>query len=552
MRKTIKFKWLFFILIAGGIAFSASNPSEKYFEIAKNLDIFATLIREVNAYYVDDINPNRMVKSGIDAMLNTLDPYTNYIPEDEIENYRTMTTGMYGGIGAIIGRRKDKNIVLMPYNGFPADKAGLKIGDEILEIDGFDVKKKSSTDVSKLLKGQAGTKVKLKILKLGKINPETIEFQRERIKIDNVPYFGMITSDIGYVQLSEFTSDASREVKKGIEDLKGKGAKKLIFDLRDNPGGLLNEAVNISNLFITKDKLVVNTKGKVAEWVKEYRALNPTYDAEIPIAVLVSGRSASASEIVSGVIQDYDRGVLVGQKSFGKGLVQTTRPLTYNSQLKVTTAKYYIPSGRCIQAIDYSNRGADGAAKKVADSLRIAFKTANGRPVFDGGGVSPDVEVKREPFAAITTSLLSKDLIFDFASSYFLSHPTIAKPLDFEISDLEFMQFTNWLKDKEYDYTTKVENTIKDLTTTAQKEKYYEEIKEQLEVLKTRMAHNKENDLEKHKLEIKEVLEQEIVSRYYFERGVKEASFDEDPEVKEAIKILNDQVRYQQILTGKK
>ena len=552
MFKLLNFKGLLIVVIVGLVAVAAQNPSEKYFEIAKNLDIFATLIREVNSYYVDDINPNRMVKSGIDAMLNTLDPYTNYIPEDEIENYRTMTTGLYGGIGAVIGRRKERNIILMPYNGFPADKAGLKIGDEILEVDGFDVKKKSSNDVSKLLKGQAGTKVKLKVLKLGKTVPEIVEFQRERIKIDNVPYFGMISDGIGYVQLSEFTADASREVKKGIEDLKAKGATKLIFDLRDNPGGLLNEAVNISNLFIPKDKLVVNTKGKVAEWVKEYRALNPPFDTEIPIVVLVSGRSASASEIVSGVIQDYDRGVLVGQKSFGKGLVQTTRPLTYNSQLKVTTAKYYIPSGRCIQAIDYSNRGADGSAKKVADSLRIAFKTANGRQVFDGGGVSPDVEVKREPFAAITGSLIGKDLIFDYASLYFLAHQSIAKPLDFQFNDADFLEFINWLKNKDYDYTTKVETTIKDLTIAAQKEKYYEEIKDQLEGLKIRMAHNKDHDLEKHKAEIKEVLEQEIVSRYYFEKGAKEASFDDDPEVKEAIKILNDPARYQQILTAKK
>ena len=387
---------------------------------------------------------------------------------------------------------------------------------------------------------------------MGKTTPEIVEFQRERIKIDNVPYFGMITSDIGYVQLTEFTSDASREVKKGIEDLKAKGAKKLIFDLRDNPGGLLNEAVNISNLFIPKDMLVVNTKGKVAEWVKEYTALNPPFDTESPIAVLVSGRSASASEIVSGVIQDYDRGVLIGQKSYGKGLVQTTRALTYNSQLKVTTAKYYIPSGRCIQSIDYSNRGTDGAAKKVADSLRVAFKTANGRVVFDGGGVSPDIEVKREPMAAITNSLIGKDLIFDFASKYFLEHPSIAKPLEFQIADAEYSEFVNWLKDKEYDYTTKVETTIKDLTSAAQKEKYYDEIKDQLEVLKIRMAHNKEHDLEKHKSEIKEVLELEILSRYYFEKGAKEASFDDDPEVKEAIKILNDSNRYQQILAGKK
>lgn len=551
MHKLFKVKWLFVVALTAILGIAAQAPTEKYFDIARNLDIFATLLKEVNSYYVDDVNPNRMVKSGIDAMLNTLDPYTNYIPEDEIENYRTMTTGMYGGIGAVIGRRKDRNIILMPYNGFPADKAGLKIGDEILEIDGFDVKKKNSAEVSKLLKGQAGTKVKLKIVKLGKTEPEIIEFQRERIKVDNVPYFGMVSGNIGYIQLTEFTSDASREVKKGIEDLKAKGATKLIFDLRDNPGGLLNEAVNISNLFIPKDKLVVNTKGKVAEWVKEYKALNPPFDTEIPVAVLISGKSASASEIVSGVIQDYDRGVLIGQKSYGKGLVQTTRPLTYNSQLKVTTAKYYIPSGRCIQAIDYSNRGSDGTVKKFADSLRMAFKTSNGRVVYDGGGVSPDVEVKRESYAQITASLISKDLIFDYASVYYLAHPKIAPAKEFQLSDAEYNDFVAWLKDKEYDYTTKVETSFKDLAAAAQKEKYYDEIKVQLEALKTRMAHNKEHDLEKNKDEIREVLEHEIVSRYYFEKGVKEAGFDDDPEVKEAIRVLNDTALYQKILSGK-
>jgi carboxyl-terminal processing protease len=542
-----------FLFAGAAIALAAAQaPTEKYFEIARNLDIFATLIREVNAYYVDDINPGRLVKSGIDAMLGTLDPYTNYIPEDEIENYRTMTTGMYGGIGAVVGRRKDRNVILMPYAGFPAEKAGLRIGDEILEIDGFDVRKKSTADISKLLKGQAGTKVKLKILKLGKTEPETIEFQRERIKIDNVPYQGMVGEKIGYIQLSEFTSDASREIKKGIEELKGKGATRLILDLRDNPGGLLNEAVNISNLFIPKDKVVVHTRGKVAEWVKEYKALNPPFDTEIPLAVLISSKSASASEIVSGVMQDYDRGVLIGQKSFGKGLVQTTRPLSYNSQLKVTTAKYYIPSGRCIQAIDYSNRGSDGNVRRVADSLRIAFKTANGRLVYDGGGVSPDVEVKRESFSQITTSLISKDLIFDYASVYFLAHMGgIAPAREFQLSDSEYDAFVNWLRDKDYDYTTRVETSIKELAGVAQKEKYYEEIKDQLEALRTRMAHNKENDLQKFKTEIREVLEHEIISRFYFEKGVKEASFDDDPELREAIRILSNPDEYRKILSGR-
>ena len=547
----LRFRKSALVLLLIGLM-AAGTPNEKFFDIARNLDIFATLVKEVNAYYVDDINPNKMIKTGIDAMLNTLDPYTNYIPEDEIENYRTMTTGMYGGIGAVIGRRKERNLILMPYQGFPAEKAGLKIGDEILEIDGFDVRRKNTNDISKLLKGQAGTKVKLLVLKLGKEKPEAIEFTREKIKIDNVPYAGMLDKETGYLQLTEFTSDAGKEVKKAIEELKSKGARQLILDLRDNPGGLLNEAVNISNLFIPKDRLVVSTKGKVAEWVKEYKALNAPFDTEIPVAVLISARSASASEIVSGVLQDYDRAVLIGQKSYGKGLVQTTRPLSYNSQLKVTTAKYYIPSGRCIQAIDYANRASDGTAKKVADSLRMAFKTTNGRVVFDGGGVSPDIEVKREPQASITGSLISKDLIFDFASRYYLNHPTGIPPaLEFHLSDAEYNEFVNWLKDKEYDYTTRVETSIKELTSAAQKEKYFEEIKDQLESLKSKMMHNKENDLQKHKNEIREALEQEIVSRYYFDKGVKEASFDDDPEIQEALKVLNDKSRYQKILSGK-
>lgn len=540
------------MLAMGAVMVSFNKPADKYFEIVKNLDIFATLFKEVNSYYVDDINPNKMIKTGIDAMLNSLDPYTNFIPEDDIEDYRTMTTGQYGGIGALIGKRKERNAVLMIYEGFPAQKAGIKIGDEIIAIDGIDVTKKNSNEVSKLLKGQAGTTVKLKIQRFNEPTPRTIEVQRDKIKLESVPYYGMVTEDIGYLQLTDFTTDAGRDVKKAVESLKEQGAKSLIFDLRDNPGGLLNEAVNVSNVFIPQNKLIVSTKGKVSEWNKDYRALNNALDTEIPLVVLVSGKSASASEIVSGVIQDYDRGVLVGQKTFGKGLVQATRPLSYNSQLKITTAKYYIPSGRCIQSIDYSKKNEDGSGTRIADSLKNMFKTANGRIVYDGGGIMPDVEVAKPVLAPISQSLVSKGLLFDYASYYHSRHASIAKPKEFKLSDKEFNEFVEWLKDKDYDYTTKAETEIKELEAAAKKEKYYDDIKDQIEQLAKKLMHNKEQDLYKHKKEISELLEQEIVGRYYLEKGIKEASFDNDPEILTAVRILKNPEEYQNLLKPKK
>lgn len=550
VRKTVAFIGIG-LMGAGLLAFN--SPSERYFEIAKNLDIFATLYKELNAYYVDELNPNRTIKSGIDAMLNSLDPYTNYIPEDEIEDFRTSTTGQYGGIGALIGRRNNKSTVLMPYANFPADKAGLKIGDEILEIDGVGISDKNQQDVSKLLKGQAGTVVKLKINRWGQKQPLNLTITRAKIKLENVPFSGMVTEDVGYVKLTEFTSDASKDVRKAINELKEKGAKKLVLDLRDNPGGLLTEAINISNLFVSKDKEVVTTKGKVTEWNKTYRALNPPLDTTMPVAVLTSSRSASASEIVAGVLQDYDRGVLVGQRTFGKGLVQATRPLTYNSQLKITTAKYYIPSGRCIQAIDYSHRNPDGSVGKIPDSLRKAFTTRNGRTVYDGGGVSPDIEVERRSLAPITVSLEQKGLLFDYATEFYHTNPALTSTAkDFSISDTQFNQFVAWLKNKEYDYNTQVENTVKELENQARKEQYFDAIKEQLEVLKVKIGHDKERDLQKHKAEIKEVLEGHIVSRYYYEKGMREAGLDADNELQAAVKVLNNPTEYQQILKGKK
>lgn len=535
-----------------GMLVAATGPSERYFDIAKNLDIFASLYKELNTYYVDEVNPSKAIKTGIDAMLNSLDPYTNYIPEDEIEDYRFMTTGQYAGIGAVVGKRNGRTLVMMPYEGFPADKTGLRIGDEIIEIDGIDVAKKNHSDVSKLLKGQAGTTVKLKVKRFGKAEPFVMEITRARIKVENVPSYAMVTNDVGYVKLADFMSEAGKDVRKAVTDLKDKGAKKLILDLRDNPGGLLQEAVNVSNLFINKDKEVVTTKGKVTEWNKTYRALNPPMDTEMPIVILTNSRSASASEIVGGTLQDYDRAVLVGQQTFGKGLVQATRPLAYNSQLKITTAKYYIPSGRCIQAIDYSHRNADGSVGKVPDSLKRSYTTANGRVVYDGGGVAPDVVTERQQLAPITASLESKGLFFDYATEYYWSHPSIASPKDFKLTDQELEAFYKWLAGKEYDYTTKVEATLKDLETHAKKEQSYEPVKDQLDALRKRLSHSKEKDLQTFKEEIREVLEENIVSRYYYQRGMLEAGFDDDVDILKAVQLLNNPVEYASILKGKK
>jgi carboxyl-terminal processing protease len=351
--------------------------------------------------------------------------------------------------------------------------------------------------------------------------------------------------------LSDFTTGAAREVKNALVELKNKGAKKLILDLRDNPGGLLNEAVNISNIFVPKDAEIVSTKGKVTDWNKTYTALNPPIDTEMPMAVLTSSRSASAAEIVSGVIQDYDRGVLIGRKTYGKGLVQATRPLSYNSQLKVTTAKYYIPSGRCIQAIDYSHRNPDGSVGKIADSLRVAFKTKNGRVVYDGGGITPDIPVEKANYASITTSLENKNLIFDYANRYFAEHPNLGAAKVFKLTDDEYQDFVKWLSDKEYDYTTQVEKSLQDLIDQSKKEKYYEDIQEQIKSLKNKVYHNKDSDLQKFKIEIKEVLEQEIASRYYLQRGMVESSFDDDADIKAALSVFTDMDRYQRLLKGK-
>ena len=536
------------VLFSASLLFSFINRNDRLFAIAKNLDIFASLIRELESYYVDQIDPSHLVSVGINAMLEELDPYTEFIPEENSDDFRLLTTGEYGGVGALIGNRTGVNMILMPYKGFPAQAGGLRIGDEFLKVDTVDVRKKDTSEISSLLKGPANTPVFVQV----KRGDDTISVNltRKKIVISNVPYYGKIDDYTGYIKLTDFTTHAAADVRKAFLDLKSQGINRLVIDVRDNPGGILKEAVEIVNLFIPKGKEVVRTIGKIENVNVVYKTTKSPLDKDIPIAVLINERSASAAEIVAGALQDYDRAVLIGRKTFGKGLVQTTVPLSYNSQVKVTTAKYYIPSGRCIQAIDYSKKDENGNSSLVPDSLRNEFKTKNGRIVKDGAGIEPDLKVDSKSFAPITYSLVARNLIFRYGNEYFRKNEQIASPRDFYIDDYLYNDFVSWLKDKEYDYTTYTEKSLEDLVKYAKREPYFDEIKELIEALDKKVNHSKEQDLVTHKSEIKDALREELISRYYYQEGIVEASLNNDAEIKEAIRVLANQHEIQKILTA--
>jgi len=525
--------------------------TDNYFEVSKNLDIFATLFKELNSHYVDDTNPGELMKKGIDEMLESLDPYTNYIPESDIEDYKYMMTGQYGGIGALIRQHGDKIMIAEPYENKPAQKADLRAGDVILEVNGVSVKGKKTDEVSKMLKGTPKTEVKVLVER--DCDKKTLEkvIIREEIKIPSVSYSGMINENTGYIKLTGFTENAGTEVKNALTELKKNPQFKfLVFDLRNNPGGLLKEAIDIVNLFVAKGQDIVSTKGKIKDWDQTHKAMNAPLDTITPMVVLVNRGSASASEIVSGSLQDLDRAVVIGQRSFGKGLVQQTIPLSYNAQLKVTVAKYYIPSGRCIQALNYSHRNEDGSVDKVPDSLITAFRTVrNGRVVYDGAGIAPDVALEPQKYANISVSLMNKSYVFDFATQYRCAHPEIAPAKTFRLSDAEYEDFKSFIKDKEYDYTTKTEKLMEDLKKSAEEEKNYDAAKTEFDALKAKIAHNKNEDLNRYREEIKNLLEEEIASRYYFQKGRLEAYNKSDTEVGEAQKVLSDPSRYKSILT---
>lgn len=546
-----KFKKIVLVAAIAIASFLSFGFADNFFEISKNLDIFSTLYKELNILYVDETDSGELMKTAIDAMLKSLDPYTTYIPESDKEDFEFMTTGQYGGIGAIITKIDDWVYVSEPYEGFPADKAGLIAGDKFLEVDGESVEGKSTEDVSKILKGEPNTSIDVLIERPG-IDPFKVEIIREEIKLSSVPYHGMVSDSIGYIKTRSFTRNISKEVEDAYKALNvDNQLKGLILDLRGNPGGLLSEAIKMANIFIDKNQEIVFTKGKIKEWEKSYKTKSIAVDTEIPLVVLISRSSASASEIVSGSIQDLDRGIVLGQRSFGKGLVQQTRKLSYNAQLKVTTAKYYIPSGRCIQALDYSNRDEDGSVGMIADSLKTEFKTLiNKRSVFDGGGIEPDVVVEPYKYSNILRSIIRKRHIFNFANQFKAENDSIPSARGFVVTEQIYDRFKQFLNDKEYEYETDTEKAITDLIDDAESEKYLSDIEVELNQLKEKMNTSKENDIERFKSEIMEVMEMEIATRYYYQKGKIESTIKHDRELAEAINLLDDVHRYHAILRG--
>ena len=540
-----------------------AQEKQNNFEIAKSLDIYNSLLRELNLNYVDEINPGELNETAIKAMLDGLDPYTVFIPEADIENAKFMTTGEYGGIGALIQYDGEWTRISDPYYGWPAQKAGLIAGDVILEVNGVDCKKKNTQEVSDLLKGQPNTEVTIKVRRYGEDKPLTKTLKREKVKIDNIPYYKVFDNGVAYLQLSGFTRDAAREVKEKVLEMKGKGQLKgFILDLRGNGGGLMNEAVDIVNLFIPKGKAVVSMKGKAANANSVHPTMNDPVDLNIPLAVLVDRSSASASEIVAGALQDYDRAVIIGERTFGKGLVQNILPLSYNTQMKVTIAHYYIPSGRCIQEIDYSknrNRVSDTLNSKLStlnsqDTLGKPFQTLGGRTVYEGHGIMPDVKVKRDPYATVTAYLYAKNFIFDYASKYYHEHKSIDSADRFQIDEATYQDFMKFVKDKNFSYTTESEKAIEKLKKTAKDEGYLDKIQPQIDQLEKNFAAEKENDLLNNRKDIEELLRSEIVGRYYYQKGRIVANLNDDPDLQRAFEILlntNGKDEYHSILGGK-
>jgi carboxyl-terminal processing protease len=532
--------------------FIRAKTDDPYFEISKNLDIFATLMKNLNAFYVDPIEPGKLVKTGIDAMLDELDPYTNYITEADIEDYEFQTTGKYGGIGANMHKKGEDIYIGDVYENSPAQKAGLHPGDMIQSIDGQSLKGKSIDDISVLLKGAPGTQVTLKVKDTysGAVSQKIIT--RGEIEVSSLPYAGFVGKDknIAYVKLTQFTPGCSRLLRNALDsliklkpDLKG-----VALDLRNNPGGLLDEAVNICNLFIDRGQLVVSTKGKLQDLDKDYKTQGTVWNKQVPLAVLVNHSSASASEIVAGTMQDLDRGVIIGQRSYGKGLVQNVHPLGYNARLKVTIAKYYTPSGRCIQALDYAHRSKEGIVPHFADSLKKSFKTADGRTVWSGGGIEPDIKLPEEVISLLAITIYTKNYFFDYATDYVHAHPGIASATDFSLTDAEFNDFVKWLEPKDCSYKTETESDFDSLKEEAIKEKYYDEAKAQFDALQAKLAHDKKQDIIKHKDEIKHLLEGEIATRYYFTRGRIEQGLKHDDELEKALNTIENTSTYQALL----
>ena len=543
-----------------GMGMTSFKEDDRNFQISKNLDIFNSIFKELDLFYVDTVNAEKMIQTGVEGMLSLTDPYTEYYPEEEVSSLKEMTTGKYGGIGAAIRyyEAKDRIAVVEPTEGMPAAEAGVKAGDIILSVGGKEMVRgdmkpqEFSSKVSEALRGEPGTSFVLKVLRPLKNDSTVMEFKitRKNIRTNPVPYYGMVKDSIGYLALSSFTENSAKDFKKAFIELKQKGAKSLIIDLRDNGGGSLSEAVDIVNLYVPKGQEIVVTKGKVRQAQGSYKTQNEPVDTQIPLAVLVNGATASASEIVSGSLQDLDRAVVIGSRTFGKGLVQTIRPLPYNGTLKVTTSKYYIPSGRCIQAIDYAKKNADGSVARTPDSLTTVFHTAAGREVRDGGGIRPDIKVKGDKIPNIVFYLMNDDLIFDYATQYCWDHPTLASVDDFKLTDADYEAFKKLVKSRNFTYDRQSEKMLKSLKEIAEFEGYMTEAAEEFKALEKKLNHNLDRDLDYFAKPIKEYISQEIVTRYFYQRGAAMERLKDDTDLEEAIKVLQNPVRYREILSA--
>ena len=538
-------------VLVGLMLMTSPLMAQNDFEIAKNVDIFVSILKELNEKYADEISPGQLTQTAIDAMLESLDPYTVYYPESQIEDYRLMTTGQYGGVGALIMQRGDDVVISEPYEGSPAAKAGVRAGDIIRKVNNQSLEGKKSDDVSTAMTGQPGSTLVLEVFRPSANKTMTFNIVREEIKLPNIPYSGMLDNNIGYLKLDQFTDKAGSEVRESFMKLKEEGMKYFILDLRNNGGGLEGEAVKIMNLFVDKGITIVENKGKIPEQQHVFKTVANPVDKDIPIVVLVNEHSASASEIVSGAFQDLDRAVIVGKKTYGKGLVQNILPLDYNTSLKITVAKYYIPSGRCVQNIDYFENDSAKAAK-IPDSLAVAFKTKNGRTVYDKGGVEPDVITQDSLLSDILFTLVTNNLIFDFANDYRAKHETIPPADKFRIDDQLYAEFVDFLKDMDYSYKSETEEVLEKLKKSAENEKLFSSIEPYYNQLLKKLEEEKKNDLQKYKAEICSYLASEIAVRYYYQKGRIINMLNEDPDIAMAKSVLLDTQRYNSILSPKK
>ncbi|WP_321334366.1 S41 family peptidase [uncultured Bacteroides sp.] len=551
-RRTIL---LLIVVLAVGVFFGFRSSDNRNFQLAKNMEIFNAIVKELDMFYVDTIDPNKTVREGIDDMLMSLDPYTNYFPEEDQSELEQMINGSYGGIGSVItyDQKRKRSLIAEPYEGMPAAQAGLKVGDVLMEIDGKDLAGKNSTEVSEMLKGQAGTSFALTVERPGVKKPLLFNIVRKSIQLPTVPYYGLASNKVGYINLSSFSGNPSKEFKQAFLDLKkNKGISSLVIDLRGNGGGLLDEAVEIANFFVPRGKTIVVTKGKIKQASNTYKTLREPLDTEIPIVVLVNSGTASSSEILAGSLQDLDRAVIIGNRTFGKGLVQVPRSLPYGGTLKVTTSKYYIPSGRCVQAIDYKHRNEDGSVARMPDSLTTVFHTADGREVRDGGGITPDIEMEQKKLPNILFYLMNDNLIFNYATSYCLKHPTIASPDKFTLTDNDYADFKTMVGTSDFKYDQQSEKVFKALKEAAEFEGYMDGASAEFKALEKKLTHNLDRDLDYFSKDIKNMISVEIVKRYYYQKGSIIQQLKDDDDLQQAIKVLNNPAKYKEILTPSK